>query len=60
MTGEVFGKDELKKPIGDLHSVPHYRCPTCKRSVKLFDEDAQPAECPWCKQKLKWEDEHGR
>lgn len=43
-----------KKPIGDLNDVPHYRCPNCKCSVKLFDDSSTYPCCHWCGQTLDW------
>lgn len=47
-------KDIPKKPIGDLNSVPHYRCPTCKSSVVLYEHDNAYPCCQWCGQALDW------
>ena len=43
-------------PIGDLHSVPHYRCPTCSCSVVLYKDDYRNPHCQWCGQLLDWND----
>ena len=43
-----------KKPIGDLHTVPHYRCPNCKCSVKSFKKDEVFPFCGFCGQALDW------
>ena len=43
------------KVIGDLHSVPHYRCGMCKKAVQVFKDDDKPSICPWCKVLLDWE-----
>lgn len=42
------------KPIGDLHSVPHYRCPNCKGAVVMYKKDTKPSHCKWCGLKLNW------
>ncbi|MBQ7671309.1 MAG: hypothetical protein IJS45_11430 [Clostridia bacterium] len=47
-------KVKPKKPIGDLHSVPHYRCPTCKNAVVVFENDRKTPCCYWCGQALDW------
>ena len=44
-----------KKPIGDLHSVPHYRCPNCNNAVALYRYDYKYPNCKWCGQALDWE-----
>lgn len=46
-----------QKPIGDLHSCPHYRCPSCHRSVVLYEDSPKFPYCQWCGQKLDWKDE---
>ena len=51
----VNTKDMPKKPIGDLDSVPHYRCPTCRSAVVLYDHDNKYPCCQWCGQALLWE-----
>ena len=43
-----------KKPIGDLHSVPHYRCPNCNSTVKLFFDSPVFDYCEYCGQCLDW------
>ena len=43
------------KPIGDLHSVPHYRCGVCNRAVVLFATDKKPQVCRWCGIPIDWE-----
>ena len=48
-------KDIAKKPIGDLNSVPHYRCPTCNGAVVMYCDDHHYPCCQWCGQKLDWE-----
>lgn len=46
--------DVAKKPVGDLHSVPHYRCPTCNGAVVMYCDDHHYPCCQWCGQKLDW------
>lgn len=48
-----------KKPIGDLNSVPHYRCPTCKKTVVLYEDSPKHPYCQWCGQRLDWEETKG-
>lgn len=48
-------KQIAKKPIGDLHSVPHYRCPVCGGSVKTYEKDCGDRVCRWCGQFIDWE-----
>ena len=43
-----------KKPIGDLHSVPHYRCPACTDAVVVYENGYKLPHCPWCGQELDW------
>ena len=43
------------KVIGDLHSVPHYRCGMCKLAVQVYEDDEKPSICPWCHVLLDWE-----
>ena len=50
----AVGKQIPKKPVGDLHSVPHYRCPTCKSAVVVFEKDTRYVFCKWCGQALDW------
>ena len=42
------------KPVGDLHSVPHYRCPNCNNAVALYEDDTKAHSCKWCGQILDW------
>lgn len=46
-----------QKPLGDLHSVPHYRCPNCHRTAKLFKDSSVFLHCHWCGQALDWGNE---
>ena len=43
------------KPIGDLHSVPHWRCGKCKKAIVVFENDDKPNMCIWCKSWIDWE-----
>ena len=38
-------KNIPQKPAGDLHSVPHYRCPNCGSGVVLYEGDAKFPHC---------------
>ena len=49
-------KNFPRRPIGDLHSVPHYRCPECNGAVVLYEDDVNPYSCKWCGQRLNWSD----
>lgn len=51
----INAKDVPKKPIGDLNSVPHYRCPNCNRAVVLYQFDYKYPHCKWCGQAIDWE-----
>lgn len=44
-----------KKPSGDYHSVPHYRCPECKCAVVMYENDSRHPFCKWCGQAIDWE-----
>ena len=57
LTGDAelkHSKDIPKKPIGDLNSVPHYRCPSCNGGVVMYCDDNKYPYCQWCGQKLDW------
>lgn len=43
-----------KKPVGDLDSVPHYRCPNCQAGVVLYRDSTKFPCCQYCGQKLDW------
>lgn len=43
-----------EKPIGDLHSVPHYRCGVCYKAVVVFCDDEKPDRCKWCGTLIDW------
>lgn len=53
---DALEKQIPKKPMGDLNSVPHYRCPVCKNAVVLYEYSAKLPHCQWCGQKLDWEE----
>ena len=46
----------MMKPIGDLHSVPHWRCGRCRCAVVVYKDDPKPDDCPWCGCGIEWED----
>lgn len=46
--------ERAMKPVGDLHSVPHFRCPNCRGAVVVFRMDKRRKRCRWCGQKLRW------
>ena len=48
-------KENPKKPIGDLDSVPHYRCPNCNNAVVVYWDGHKYPHCQWCGQKLNWD-----
>ena len=56
MAVAALEKQIPKKPVGDLNSVPHYRCPSCKNAVKVYEDDAVRPQCHYCNQKLDWGD----
>ncbi len=47
-------KDVPKKPIGDLNSVPHYRCPNCNNAIVVYEFDYKYPNCKWCGQAIDW------
>ena len=47
------------KPIGDLHSVPHYRCGSCKRAIVIYTNDDKPEICRWCGCLVDWRELKG-
>lgn len=51
----ALDKQVPKKPIGDLHSVPHYRCPNCKDTIVVYESEYRFPCCPWCGQAIDWE-----
>lgn len=50
----ALDKQIPKKPLGDLHCVPHFRCPSCKSSVRTLVSSTKTPYCAWCGQKLDW------
>lgn len=53
---------EKVRPIGDLHSVPHFRCGRCHDAVVVYNHDKRPRKCPWCGTPIDWRprcDMHG-
>lgn len=54
---EAVEKQKAKKPKGDLHSVPHYRCPNCNNTVKLYQNSVKDEICRWCGQVIDWGEE---
>ena len=54
---DALEKQILKKPIGDLNSVPHYRCPNCNKAIVVYEEDYRFPNCRWCGQAIDWSDE---
>ena len=52
----VNAKDTPKKPIGDLNSVPHYRCPNCNNAVAVYEFDYKYPHCKWYGQAIDWSD----
>lgn len=51
---ELVEKATPKKPIGDLHSVPHYRCPICHGGVKMYEDSIVYPFCHHCGQAILW------
>ena len=51
---EAIKKQTPKKPIGDLHSVPHYRCPNCHSGVVMYEDSTKFPYCHHCGQALDW------
>lgn len=46
----------MVKPIGDLHSVPHWRCGRCHCAIVVYEDDPKPSDCPWCGCGIAWEE----
>lgn len=46
-----------RKPIGDLNSVPHYRCPCCYSAIVVYENDNKMPQCKWCGQAIDWSEE---
>ena len=51
---KALEKQIPKKPVGDLNSVPHYRCATCGNGVKTYEDGTVYPYCHYCGQKLLW------
>lgn len=51
---ELVDRATPMKPIGDLDSIPHYRCPSCFCTVKLFDDSQCDKYCQHCGQAIDW------
>ena len=51
---DAFKKQIPQKPKGDYHSCPHYRCPNCNSSVKMYEKDNTYPRCAFCGQALDW------
>lgn len=56
---KALDKTIPEKPIGDLNSVPHYRCPNCKNAVVVYADDFKYPCCKWCGQELDWSKNKG-
>ena len=56
VANKALEKQISEKPIGDLHSCPHYRCPSCHKSVVLYRNDPKYPCCQWCGKNLDWSD----
>lgn len=54
---ELVEKATSKKPIGDLDSVPHYRCPICFSGVKMYEDSITYPYCHHCGQRIDWSEE---
>lgn len=54
---ELVERATSKKPIGDLDSVPHYRCPVCYGGVKMYENSYVFPYCHHCGQALDWSEE---
>ena len=52
LADEALEKQIPQKPKGDYHSCPHYRCPNCNSSVKMYETDNTYPHCAFCGQKL--------
>lgn len=51
---KALEKQIPKKPVGDLNSVPHYRCAACGNGVKTYEDSTVYPYCHYCGQKLLW------
>ena len=54
---KALEKQIPKKPRGDLHCVPHFRCPSCTSSVRTYVNSTKIPYCAWCGQKIDWGEE---
>ncbi|MBO6298756.1 MAG: hypothetical protein J6N53_07905 [Lachnospiraceae bacterium] len=56
MPPKEFDKEEAEavQPIGDLNSVPHFRCGLCHEAVVLYQNDERPMRCRWCGFLIDW------
>lgn len=45
---------EKVRPIGDLHSVPHFRCGRCHDAIVVYNHDKRPRKCKWCGVLIDW------
>lgn len=54
---EALEKQIPKKPVGDLHSVPHHRCPNCKKAIRIYVDAPYNPFCCFCGQALNWSDD---
>ena len=52
---DALRKQIPQKPKGDYHSCPHYRCPNCNSSVKMYEDDNTYPYCAFCGQKIDWD-----
>ena len=53
----ALDKQIPKKPRGDLHCVPHFRCPSCTSSVRTYVDSIKKPYCEWCGQCIDWSEE---
>lgn len=53
---EALGKQIPERAIGDLNSVPHYRCPVCRSGIKTYENSTVYPYCHYCGQALDWSD----
>lgn len=51
---EALEKQIPKKPVGDLHSVPHHRCPNCKKAIRIYVDAPYNPFCCFCGQAIDW------
>lgn len=54
MAAQALEKQIPKKPVGDLNSVPHYRCAACGNGLKTYENSTVYPYCHYCGQKLLW------